>query len=673
MFHLEENEAPKSLPACLHKLPAEEKMSLSQAMSELANAGLTEVKNITDIKDILVDKLGLRNQLGPKDSFLSEYAKMNLWCWTPSKWKSSCEGAGLPIKAANPEWVAIPSNEDDSKTWQKTIKKAKNAVKQLGFNLKNPDENEDSKLEFDMDTSNDDERKAKEKRGKAEQLTKFWQAQIKTRFDEVEFFATENFQATTGEGAACLFSFMETGWSAPAKKERTQIEWKSNTGLCCAARSVIMVHIGEYGCELGAAAWDKILKDQGLSEGKQGSPLEKDGLRGDPRVHFYETGKGKLVPRASVIRSGNPASEFGKYGCSPVDIVEQDCPETFWGAGYTSSGESAGESIRRQFEMANSLESVILTHSLGEDFDCGFACKSLVRLKEENPKKPIWSLALTPGQRTSLTPMGVWAGIMGMQSLLQSATASILIDLPQIKIVAQRKLRGLGLAEPTNSDLFGLTKSIIPGLTSGLIYSAANASSGSIATGPRKLGTNLVPYPRIKFLAPSVGPIMGASEAAFGAAASNDKIAYQGLSLGALSAALLEKPKTLAIGAIFRGLQYHKVSKAVGQLKSNRDFQCVDWNPTGFHLSGPSNFIGNQEAEVVSLYNTNGFGNLFHEWTEYAGENQETIEADASKHWVGGLERGDFDVAKEDLTRLQSDYNEASVEAEEPEEDEEEY
>jgi len=314
----------------------------------------------------------------------------------------------------------------------------------------------------------------------------------------------------------------------------------------------------------------------------------------------------------------------------------------------------------------------MIFHSVGGGTGSGFGSLLLERLSVDyGKKKSKLDFCIYPSPEVSTAVVEPYNSILSTHSLLEHTDVSFLLDNEAIYDICKKSLN---IERPTYSNLNRLVAQVVSSLTASLRF------QGSLNVDINEFQTNLVPFPRIHFMLCSYAPVI-----------SKDKAAHETMTVQELTNSVFEPSnmmakcdprngKYMACCLMYRGDVVPKdVTQAVGQIKTKRTIQFVDFSPTGFKCGingqAPSAVPGADLAPVkracTMISNTTAIAQVFSRLDKkfdlmYAKR--------AFVHWyVGeGMEEGEFSEAREDLAALEKDYEEVSGDQqaaqEEPEE-----
>jgi len=230
-------------------------------------------------------------------------------------------------------------------------------------------------------------------------------------------------------------------------------------------------------------------------------------------VYFNEGIKGTYEPRAALFDLEPmvlDACEAGPLGhlYQPDNILSGiGGAGNNWSKGYYTKGadmiEPCLDIIRLEAECADRMQGLQLCHSLGGGTGSGFGSLLTQKLNELFPKTMVQTFSIFPSTKVSDTITEPYNAVLSMQYLVDEATSTVVLDNEALFDICKRKLK---IDKPTYGNINRILAESMSGTTCSMRF------PGQINSTMRKLATNLIPFPRIKFLMSSFAPIVPEEE-----------------------------------------------------------------------------------------------------------------------------------------------------------------
>nr|ABV72559.1 tubulin alpha chain [Heterocapsa rotundata] len=447
-------------------------------------------------------------------------------------------------------------------------------------------------------------------------------------------------------------------------------------------REALCIHIGQAGVQIGNACWELFCLEHGIQPVGQ-MPSDKT-IGGDDSFNtfFSETGAGKHVPRCVMVDLEPTVVDEVRTGTyrqlfHPEQLIsgKEDAANNFARGHYTIGKEIVDlvlDRIRKLADNCTGLQGFMIYNAVGGSTGSGLACLMLERLSVDNGKKSKISFTVWACPQISTAVVEPYNTVLAVHSLLEHTDVTIMYDNEALYDICRRNL---DIERPTYTNLNRLLAQIISSLTASLRF------DGALNVDITEFQTNLVPYPRIRFMLSSYAPIISA-----------EKAYHEQLSVAEITMSVFEPAamfvkcdprhgKYMACCMMYRGDVVPKdVNASVATIKTKRTIQFVDWCPTGFkcgiNYQPPTVVPGGDLAKVMRaccmISNSTAIA-------EVMGRIDHKFDLMYSKrafvHWyVGeGMEEGEFSEAREDLAALEKDYEEVGIETAEGEGEEEGY
>eukprot|EP00929_Paragymnodinium_shiwhaense_P007747 TRINITY_DN111662_c0_g1_i1.p1 TRINITY_DN111662_c0_g1~~TRINITY_DN111662_c0_g1_i1.p1 ORF type:complete len:834 (+),score=190.22 TRINITY_DN111662_c0_g1_i1:128-2629(+) len=473
-------------------------------------------------------------------------------------------------------------------------------------------------------------------------------------------------------------------------------------------REYVSVHVGGAGCGMGKAFWQKLNAEHGL--GADGKVAGNGSAMGVLSSCYAAGADGSYIPRAIFV-DANPASVADVKSIAAfadTALVSGSGDTGFWAPARDLGGDfygKFGEAVRKQVEAVGNLDSLLLTHACAGGMGSGGMEKILQELNAAFPKKGICTLSLLEPWTTPASWWNTWYSLRAVQEL---GTLCMLVDNEGLGKHAQGT---------THADLNAVTARILANVTAPLrIAPLVSASTGTKRLALSELMTNVVPYPRIKFVIPGLNspipdivhtyneeptipqapapeddidqewssPGRDADPVAFPTTASSEAV-----NSGMAAMKIEDTPcgysslcfsnqrlrgdvpfKEIATAVMARGVVSKDVQTAIQAVKVNPDFAFCDWSPVAFNVGSFRDPVLADKADLLYLSHSGAIGNLlnsfvnFDDWNNNVGFESLVAQSGGNDSFITeGLE---------DISSMGRDYNDVVAETAECEGEEEE-
>lgn len=417
-------------------------------------------------------------------------------------------------------------------------------------------------------------------------------------------------------------------------------------------REVIMLHVGQAGLQVGAKYWRSICAEHNID--LKGAPIGGN-LKGSPETFFMKASSGKYVPRAlmvdlepKVIRQINTDMMPGFF--DPKNLINGLYGgANSYGKGYLGEGrdiiDQVMEQVKKEVEKTESLQGFIVTHAVGGGSGGGLTSLILEKLKEEYPKKIIWTFSILPSPLLSDAVVEPYNAILALDKLIQYADETVVIDNHAL---FQIVTKNMGITDPVYEDLNHVISQGISDITASLRF------KGSLNTDMKEFLVNLVPYPRSHFLMASYAPMK-----------SPEDRQYTKLTTANLANSLFEenymmaavdvtKGTFLSCSLLFRGENTAQdIKNSLLDIKGRIKFSS--FIPTGIKYGMTGTAPEGLERSGSALINHTGVAEIFN---RILAQFNLMFDKGAFLSWYEneGMTREDFIQARDNVQKLSDEY-----------------
>jgi len=272
-------------------------------------------------------------------------------------------------------------------------------------------------------------------------------------------------------------------------------------------REIVHLQAGQCGNQIGTKFWEIMSAEHGITgdgafEGEHKSQIDRI------NVYFNQGGSGRYVPRAiltdlepgtmDAIRSG----PLGKLFRPDNFVFGQSGAGNNWAKGHYTEGAELVDSImdvvRKESETCDMLQGFQITHSMGGGTGSGMGTLLVSKIREDYPDRIMSTYSVVPSPKVSDTVVEPYNATLSVHQLVENADQCFALDNEALYDICFRTLK---LKNPNYDDLNHLIANAITGTTCSLRF------PGQLNCDLRKLGVNMVPFPRLHFFLVGYAPL----------------------------------------------------------------------------------------------------------------------------------------------------------------------
>ncbi|KAF8150936.1 beta-tubulin 2 tubb2 [Crassisporium funariophilum] len=384
------------------------------------------------------------------------------------------------------------------------------------------------------------------------------------------------------------------------------------------SREIINIQAGQAGNQVGEAFWQMLLAEHGIDHsgayhGTDPLQLQRAGVYFDEVTGGPSGTETRFVPRS--VQVDLEAGVCNKLRGGVLGTLFR--PDTYltansgagnnWAKGYYTEGAELVDSIldivRRQAEACDALQGFQILHSLGGGTGAGLGSLMLSKLREEFPDRMIATFSILPSPKVSETVVEPYNAMLSVHQLVDNGDLTICIDNEALYDICTRTMK---VKNPAFEDLNGLIARVMCGVSTSLRF------PGQLNGDLRKLGMNLIPFPRLHFLMPSYAPFYDPKAKHF-----------EKNNVAELTKALFDRKnllvacdprfgRYLTAATIFRGdISSREAEVAVHDLQKKSSLHFVEWIPDNVSVSLVRVPPVGQTQSATALSNSTAIQELF--------------------------------------------------------------
>jgi len=444
-------------------------------------------------------------------------------------------------------------------------------------------------------------------------------------------------------------------------------------------REIIHVQVGQCGNQIGNAFWSTMGKEHKLeANGKFNGKPDKDDnqMRLDKiDVYYQEAGTMRFVPRACLVDLEPGIMDVIK--ASPMGALFKPDNMCFgasgagnnWAKGHYTEGaeliDEAVDIIRRETEGCDCPQGFQLTQSIGGGTGSGMGTLLLLKIRDNYPDRITATFSVYPSPKVSDVVVEPYNATLSIHQLLENSDQTFVIDNEALFSISHNVLKQ---QEPKYADLNWVISMTMSGITASLRF------SGKLNGDLRKMGTNLVPFPRLHFFLLAQSPLFAPGQG------DKVKLTVQELtdqmwsSRNFLSNVKAEDGKYLTASCGYRGaIMTNEVDDEIAKIQAKMADDFVTWIPNNIKSAIINVPPDGTEMSGTFVANTTAIKGVFQ---RISAQFAKMYKRKAFLHWYKGegMDEMEFQEADKNVRDLITEYQDkqdAVVDLEDDDDDDE--
>merc|ERR1711939_529381 len=204
------------------------------------------------------------------------------------------------------------------------------------------------------------------------------------------------------------------------------------------------------------------------------------------------------------------AGPFGQLFRPDNFVFGQTGAGNNWAKGHYTEGaeliDSVLDVVRKEVENCDAIQGFQICQSLGGGTGSGMGTLLLLKLRDGYPDRLTTTYSVYPSPKVSDTVVEPYNAVLSSHQLIENADQTYVIDNESLFRISCDLLKD---TKPNYADLNILIGKVMLGVTSSIRW------PGQMNGDIRKLGVNLVPFPRLHFFALSQAPLLSPTNSTF--------------------------------------------------------------------------------------------------------------------------------------------------------------
>jgi len=452
-------------------------------------------------------------------------------------------------------------------------------------------------------------------------------------------------------------------------------------------REIIHVQVGQCGNQVGCAFWSAVTQEHNLDvkgmkwNQTQSADSDGDGLPDELEkidVYFRATSNerqtAKWVPRAVLVDLEPGTMDVIKaQPLGPAFKPDNLCfgnngAGNNWAKGHYTEGaelvESVLDRVRLEIEQCEAPQGFQIFHSLGGGTGSGMGTLLLLKIRDAYPDRITCTYSVYPSPKVSDTVVEPYNAVLSSHQLLENSDETFIIDNEALYNINYNILKN---KQPTYEELNSLIAQATCGITCSLRF------PGKLNGDLRKLGVNLVPFPRLHFFLIAQAPLLSKKAGAMTGLNIKELTTQAYSARNFFSNVKPEDGKYMAANFTFRGdLSTQEVDENMDKLNTKNADDFVEWIPNNLKSGIITTSPKTSNISSTFVANTTALKGIFQRLATQFGA---MYRRKAFLHWYKGegMDEMEFQEADKNVRDLITEYQDkqdATYEEEDEDEDE---
>lgn len=378
----------------------------------------------------------------------------------------------------------------------------------------------------------------------------------------------------------------------------------------------IIVQVGQCGNQIGYQFWDAALKEHLHVAKAYENTLSSffDVVESDNKKKNSIKARAVLIDMEEGVLNEVMSSKLGRIFNHTQQIRDVSGAGNNWAVGHLEYGckyrDKISDVIRMTAESCDSLQCFFCMHSMGGGTGSGLGTFVLSLLKDEYPEVFRFVTAVYPSANDDVIT-SPYNSVLAMHQLTEAADCVLPIENQALMHILQRaKAASMKGNKPTNVNkdekekAFEKMNSIVANLI--LDLTSSSRFEGSLNVDLNEISMNLVPFPKIHYLTPSMTPMYSLSSTNLAPRLLNHM--FNDVFSPANQLLQVDPMHSLYLGCslMVRGdIEISDIRQNIDRLKPNLNF--IHWNQEGWKVGLCHVPPLNKRSSLLALANNTCF------------------------------------------------------------------